>query len=445
MLVEVVIKFNVSKNFQNNYNSWAPPSHPGGFAAGVRGGIKLNRKLKLAGTRVYGPNGHTKIGLRYYSSNRPELTSNIFLILELINKNVSFDILFVKSKKVKLGEAVIFNFIVEAQTREGNFDVGLLNELKDFFKDCGKIEIRKNTARYIVKDLKSINEKVIPLLDKLNLQDNLFYENWKRGIDLVNCNKTYTIEILNELKQIKLLIKGIQINNGLSVVPYGSNLGSTVGYTKFSNLERSLIKIPVDLRSVFIGIILSDAAIQKSNVGGDARLQFKQKYSQLEYLYSVFFELSHYCSQSPSVYTTIVHKKKHYALSFTTRSLPCITELYDIFYPEGKKIIPNNIYELLTWRALVHWIEGDGTYSSGITIQTQSFTNQEIVLLMNVLIIKFRLDCSIHVQGSYSVLYIKSKSIKQNLHHMLPYIHPSMLYKFKGPQFKVKKKYTTIN
>ena len=65
----------------------------------------------------------------------------------------------------------------EKQTREGNFDVGLLNELKDFFKDCGKIEIRKNTARYIVKDLKSINEKVIPLLDKLNLQDNLFYEN----------------------------------------------------------------------------------------------------------------------------------------------------------------------------------------------------------------------------------------------------------------------------
>ena len=66
MLVEVVLKINVSKNFQNNYNS----------------SIKLNRKLKLPGTRVYGPNGHTKIGLRYYSSNRPELTSNIFLILE---------------------------------------------------------------------------------------------------------------------------------------------------------------------------------------------------------------------------------------------------------------------------------------------------------------------------------------------------------------------------
>lgn len=390
---------------------------------------------------MYGP--YTKIGLRYYSSNRPGLTSNVSL-LELINKNASFDILFVKSKKVKLGEAVIFNFIVEV----GNFDIDLLNELKGFFKDCGKIEMRKNTSRYIIKDLKSINEKVIPLLDKWNLQNNLFYGNWKRGIDLVNYNKTYTIEILNELKEIKLLIKGIQTSKGLSVLPYGSSLGSTVGYTKFSNLERSLIKIPVDLRSVFIGIILSDATIQKSNVGGDARLQFKQKYSQLEYLYSVFFELSHYCSQSPSVYTTIIHKKKHYALSFTTRNLPCITELYDLFYAqatEGKKIIPNNIYDLLTWRALVHWIQGDGTYSSGITIQTQSFTIQEIVFLMNVLRIKFRLDCSIHVQASYSVLYIKSKSIKQNLHYMLPYIHPSMLYKFKGPQYKVKNKYTIIN
>jgi len=434
LLVEIDIKFNVTAQATAQARNIS-----------INACTKYAINRKLSRVHKYGSNGHTKLGLRYYSSKGSELTPNISLISELINKNGSFDILFVRSKKVKLGEAVIFNFIVEVLIREGNFEIKLLNELKDFFKDCGKIEIRKNTARYIVKDLKSINEKVIPLLDKCNLQNNLFYENWKRGLDLVNRNKTYTIEILNELKQIKLLIKGIQTNVGLSVVPYGCNLGSTVGYTKFTHLERSLTRIPMDLRSVFIGIILSDAAVQKSNVGGDARLQFKQKYSQLDYLYSVFFELSHYCSQSPSVYTTIIHKKKHYALTFTTRSLPCITDLYNLFYPEGKKIIPNNIYDLLTWRALVHWIEGDGTYSSGITIQTQSFTIQEIVLLMNVLRIKFRLDCSIHVQGSYSVLYIKSKSIKQNLHHMLPYIQPSMLYKFKGPQFKVKNKYTTIN
>ena len=446
MLVEIDIKFNVT----------AAQAKARNISINARTKYAINRKLSRV--HKYGSNGHTKLGLRYYSSKGSELTPNISLISELINKNGSFDILFVRSKKVKLGEAVIFNFIVEVLIREGNcnFEIKLLNELKDFFKDCGKIEIRKNTARYIVKDLKSINEKVIPLLDKCNLQNNLFYENWKRGLDLVNRNKTYTIEILNELKQIKLLIKGIQTNVGLSVVPYGCNLGSTVGYTKFTHLERSLTRIPMDLRSVFIGIILSDAAVQKSNVGGDARLQFKQKYSQLDYLYSVFFELSHYCSQSPSVYTTIIHKKKHYALTFTTRSLPCITDLYNLFYPallrrpstgaspgrkEGKKIIPNNIYFLLTWRAIAHWVYGQSNIrflyfhttrknkSSGLFIDVNNFSVNDTVKLISILIYKFNLNCSLRVNPSTASLnnkrfiYIKNKSIPLLLSGVSCYIN----------------------
>ena len=85
-------------------------------------------------------------------------------------------------------------------------------------------------------------------------------------------------------------------------------------------------------------------------------------------------------------------------------------------------------------------IQGDGTYRSGITIQTQSFSIKEIVLLINVLIIKFQLECSIRTQEKYKVLYIKSKSIKKNLHLLMPYIHPTMIYKFKGPQYKLKSK-----
>ena len=67
-----------------------------------------------------------------------------------------------------------------------------------------------------------------------------------------------------------------------------------------------------------------------------------------------------------------------------------------------------------------------------------------MVLLINVLIIKFQLECTIHTQGKYKVLYIKSKSIKKKLYLLLPYIHPTMLYKFKGPQYKLKSKYSTI-
>ena len=68
---------------------------------------------------------------------------------------------------------------------------------------------------------------------------------------------------------------------------YGTNLSSTVGYPKFSALERKAIKIPNNLISVFIGIILSDAHISKSNKA-DARLQFKQTIKHIKYFYFVF-------------------------------------------------------------------------------------------------------------------------------------------------------------
>jgi hypothetical protein len=160
---------------------------------------------------------------------------------------------------------------------------------------------------------------------------------------------------LNEIKKIKRNINNTEftaqatelakVREKFSLVLYG-NMGSTVASHRYNARERALIQIPLNKRSIFVGIILSDASLQKGR--GDARLQFKQKYSQFEYFYSVFFKLSHYCSKGPYVTKAILHKKLHYGLGFTTRSLPCITELYHLFYIEGKKIIPKNIFELLT-------------------------------------------------------------------------------------------------
>ena len=366
-------------------------------------------------------------------------------IIELINNNDCFYILVFKSNKHKLGEGVSLNLVVHSPNEL------LLNELSNILDNCGNIVRRKSYYVFTVKDFKNITEKVIPFLDKCSLHEDKqeTFKYWKQAANLISRGAHTSLEGLNEIKMMKLLMNNFNIKEELSLVPYGSNLSSTVGYIKFSRFERNLIQIPFSKRSVFIGIILSDASLQRVNKDGDARLQFKQKYSQFEYLYSVFFLLCHYCSKSPVVNKVSLHKKTFYALSFTTRSLPCITELYNLFYPLsprglGKKIIPLNIYDLLTWEAIAHWICGDGTYSSGITIQTQSFTIEEMVLLVNVLIIKFQLECTIHTQGKYNVIYIRSKSIKKNLHFLLPFIHPTMFYKFKGPQYKLEYKYSTI-
>lgn len=139
----------------------------------------------------------------------------------------------------------------------------------------------------------------------------------------------------------------IYTSSSKALVPYGINLYSTVGSPRYTALERKSVLIPKNLLPVFIGIILSDAYISRS-YKADARLQFKQTINHIEYFDFIFFKLSHYCSKAPYTTRTIVHKKEHIGLGFTTRSLSCITELYNIFYVNNKKIVPSNLYDLLS-------------------------------------------------------------------------------------------------
>jgi hypothetical protein len=83
-------------------------------------------------------------------------------------------------------------------------------------------------------------------------------------------------------------------------------------------------------------------------------------------------------------------------LEFYTRALPCFQELYEIFYPHGVKVIPNNIYELLTPIALAHLIMGDGSARDyGLTLCTDCYTITDVIRLMNVLIIRYGINCTL--------------------------------------------------
>ena len=56
----------------------------------------------------------------------------------------------------------------------------------------------------------------------------------------------------------------------------------------------------------------------------------------------------------PIFYSAFRNKTKTFALNIFTRSLPCFTELQAIFYSNGKKVIPDDIYNMLTPVALAH-------------------------------------------------------------------------------------------
>lgn len=120
-----------------------------------------------------------------------------------------------------------------------------------------------------------------------------------------------------------------------------------------------------------------------------------------------------------------------FSLILWTSSLPFLTELHSLFYVSGIKCIPAEIvYELLTPIALAHWIQNDGTWqTSGLGLCTHSFTIVDVVLLINVLIVRYGVDCTLQMQNNQPRIYIRARSIPLLRSVVMPYMTESMLYK----------------
>jgi hypothetical protein len=114
--------------------------------------------------------------------------------------------------------------------------------------------------------------------------------------------------------------------------------------------------------------------------------------------------------------------------------LPCLTELYSLFYINKVKVIPDNIYDLLSPIALAHIIMGDGdARPHGLIICTNCYTLPDVIRLINVLIIRYGLDCAVRIKKQNNkiehMIYIREGSMPLLRSIVTPYFHPSMYYK----------------
>lgn len=219
------------------------------------------------------------------------------------------------------------------------------------------------------------------------------------------------------------------------LVIYGTNLISTIKYPYYTKIVRYMIDIPNNIKYPLVGILLSDGSItvdnrNKNKVGG--RFKFKQSIIKLDYIHMVFCLMSHYCPSYPRFVKTKVNRKNFYGIEITSRSLPCFLKLHDKFYLNGKKRVPHDLYDNLTYEGLAHWIMGEGSFvkGGGLYLHTQSFNIKDCIFIMNILYIKFRLDTTLHMQRNQPVIYFRVKSIKILYPNIHSYIIPSMRYKF---------------
>lgn len=264
---------------------------------------------------------------------------------------------------------------------------------------------------------------------------------WLKG----SFSKTFLANSINVLSEAVLTLrerfpranlypKNCFINNEcIDLVPYGYYLTGTMHYPRYNIILQHMVSLTSYLYGVVVGLMLSDAWMNKKNMNGQARLFLKQSINNAFYLFYTFSLLSHYCSSYPY----IVNSRGFIAVAFVTRTLTCFTELYNNFYENGKKCVPSDIYNMLTIQGLSHWICGDGTFvkGGGIYLQAQSFTVIEVVHLINVLIIKFNCKCTIHYQEGKPVIYISSRSVRKLRTELLK--HMPMHYKLTGKTSRV--------
>ena len=261
---------------------------------------------------------------------------------------------------------------------------------------------------------------------------------WQSTLSNLRSNLYVNNSLHNKSPKDRLTVRSystkrqITVNTCTDLVIWGTHLGSTVNYGRFTKLVREMIVLPPYQESIVVGLLLSDGwlSLTRSNTVSNARLGFKQSLEKFEYVWKVFNDLSHYCQKYPTFYLNHRAGKVYPGITIATRALPCFTSLHNIFYIDNKKVIPYNIYDILTPVALAHLIMGDGTYrQGGLRLCTDSYTITDVVRLMNVLIVRYRLKVTLHTDRGMYRIYLSKSSMPILISVVKPYMVASMLYK----------------
>ena len=143
---------------------------------------------------------------------------------------------------------------------------------------------------------------------------------------------------------------------------YTTNTSNSKTKKRLTKVERSKINIGEPLNEIIIGLLLGDGQVQSRQLNGNSRFMYGQsslRENHLNYFNHIFDLFKPFISKEYKVKSrSFIDKrtnKTYSSILFATLTLPCLTNYRDLFYNlEGKKIIPNNINQLLTPRGLAY-------------------------------------------------------------------------------------------
>jgi len=212
-----------------------------------------------------------------------------------------------------------------------------------------------------------------------------------------------------------------------------SHSDEKVKKNRLTKKEREAFLINDYLKEILVGLLLGDLYGRKKSAY--ALFIFKQGLINKDYLNHLYSIFKDYTASGPKISNNPPHPKTgkcYISILFYTYSLPCFNELDDFFYVSGKKVVPINIFDLLTSVSLSYWIADDGSWNKVgkyVTLCTDSFTLVEVLQLIEVLNKKFNLNCYKVKCGNNFRIIIPSYSIPALQKLLSSHIPPMMKYK----------------
>jgi hypothetical protein len=209
-------------------------------------------------------------------------------------------------------------------------------------------------------------------------------------------------------------------------------------------------KLNQNQQDILVGCLLGDANLQTFNQGRTWRLRMLQKAAHQGYLFYKYEVFKNFVTSPPIYGETFDERtektyKRWYFNSTTSSSFRFLAQKFYVLDPTQQrwvKRVPPDIGELLTPVGLAYWYMDDGALkwkgkSNAVRLCTDSFSEQDVNLLRDVLKKKFQLETSIQRKEGRPRINIKERSYTKLRELVLEHLHPNMYYKFPDGNYGV--------
>jgi len=178
-------------------------------------------------------------------------------------------------------------------------------------------------------------------------------------------------------------------------------------------------------KSIVIGSIIGDGSLRRASGRKNALLEVNHSFDYKEYVDWKYDKLKDIVITPPKPRRG---NEGRVAYRFTTRSIPEITELYNKFYANGRKFIPNDIK--LDPLVMAVWFMDDGSKSyKSLYLNTQRFNSEDQKILMDKLFKQWNILSSLNKDKIYYRIRISVDSTPKFKRIISSFILPIFAYK----------------